>query len=161
MTICAFSDSFTLTLSALYAKLIFVLGIAFPVTDILTPTRAESSKNFYQGFYLFLYTTSVAFVIFVYATHLKNRQLFSIIDTYEARSGDKNALSDKKKIIRYGSFYLRVGAIAFGIGSMVYSGLEFGQYFELKNDEVSHFLFTLSLTNPFLFSAMSKLFDCP
>lgn len=35
---------------------------------------------------------------------------------------------------RYGSFYLRVGAVAFGIGSMVYSGLEFGQYFELKGD---------------------------
>lgn len=32
----------------------------------------------------------------------------------------------------HASFYLRVGAIAFGIGSMVYSGLEFGQYFELK-----------------------------
>jgi hypothetical protein len=27
-----------------------------------------------------------------------------------------------------------VGAIAFGIGTMVYSGLEFGQYFELKNN---------------------------
>lgn len=35
-------------------------------------------------------------------------------------------------ISRLGSFYLRVGAVAFGIGSMVYSGLEFGQYFELK-----------------------------
>lgn len=77
---------------------------------------------------------SVAFVIFVYSTHLKNRQLFTIIDTYEARSGDKSALSSKKRVIRYGSFYLRVGAIAFGIGSMVYSGLEFGQYFELKSD---------------------------
>lgn len=77
--------------------------------------------------------TSVAFVIFVYSTHLKNRQLFSIIDNYEAKSGDKH-LSSKKRVIRYGSFYLRVGAIAFGIGSMVYSGLEFGQYFELKED---------------------------
>lgn len=36
---------------------------------------------------------------------------------------------------RYGSFYLRVGAVAFGIGSMVYSGLELGQYFELKGEE--------------------------
>lgn len=36
--------------------------------------------------------------------------------------------------MRYGSFYLRLGIVAFGIGSMVYCGLEFGQYFELKND---------------------------
>ena len=38
----------------------------------------------------------------------------------------------KKRIPHFGSFYLRVGAIAFGIGTMVYSGLEFGQYFELN-----------------------------
>lgn len=37
----------------------------------------------------------------------------------------------------FGSFYLRVGAIAFGIGTMVYSGLELGQYFELESDEES------------------------
>lgn len=57
-------------------------------------------------------------MIFVYSTHLKNRQLFTIIDTYEAKSGDRSgALDSKKRVIRYGSFYLRVGAIAFGIGS--------------------------------------------
>lgn len=61
----------------------------------------------------------------------------------------------------YGSFYLRMGAvgmfrlefylnqnkidmilmsssIAFGIGSMIYSGLEFGQYFELERDTKCH-----------------------
>lgn len=119
-------------LSALYAKFIFILGIAFPITDILA---LRAPPSFYQGFYLFLYLTSVAFVVFVYSTHLKNRAVFSIIDNYEQKSGDKHAMSLKKRIIRYGSFYLRVGAIAFGIGSMVYSGLEFGQYFELKDDD--------------------------
>lgn len=44
-------------------------------------------------------------------------------------------LNHKKRVIRYGSFYLRVGAIAFGIGSMVYSGLVFGEYFDLKADD--------------------------
>lgn len=38
----------------------------------------------------------------------------------------------KRKAHRFGSFYLRVGAIAFAIGNMVYSGLEFGQFFELN-----------------------------
>ncbi|KAH8386759.1 hypothetical protein KR093_002397 [Drosophila rubida] len=38
----------------------------------------------------------------------------------------------------YGSFYLRMGAVAFGIGSMIYSGLEFGQYFELNPDTKCH-----------------------
>ena len=48
----------------------------------------------------------------------------------------------------FGSFYLRIGAITFGIGSMVYSGLEFGQYFELKGD--------ISTTNYFC-SIITKL----
>ncbi|XP_018899410.1 proton channel OtopLc isoform X2 [Bemisia tabaci] len=30
----------------------------------------------------------------------------------------------------HGSFFLRVGAIAFGLGTMIYSGLEFGVFFE-------------------------------
>ena len=38
----------------------------------------------------------------------------------------------------YGSFYLRMGAVAFGIGSMIYSGLEFGQYFELERNTKCH-----------------------
>lgn len=37
--------------------------------------------------------------------------------------------------VHFGSFYLRLGAVAFGIGSMIYSGLEFGQYFELESKE--------------------------
>lgn len=77
---------------------------------------------------------SILFILFVYITHIKNRKYFDIIDNYEKRSGDTK-LSHKKRVIKYGSFYLRVGSIAFGIGSMVYSGLAFGQYFELKADD--------------------------
>lgn len=84
-------------------------------------------------FYLYLYIMSILFILFVYVTHIRNRKYFDIIENYEQRSGDTK-LSHKKRVIRYGSFYLRVGSIAFGIGSMVYSGLEFGQYFELKAD---------------------------
>lgn len=31
----------------------------------------------------------------------------------------------------HGSFFLRIGAIAFGLGTMIYSGLEFGSWFEI------------------------------
>ena len=31
-----------------------------------------------------------------------------------------------------------MGAVAFGIGSMIYSGLEFGQYFELEQNTKCH-----------------------
>lgn len=47
-------------------------------------------------------------------------------------------LSPTRPAQHYGSFYLRMGAVAFGIGSMIYSGLEFGQYFELEQDTKCH-----------------------
>lgn len=43
-----------------------------------------------------------------------------------------------RPVQHYGSFYLRMGAVAFGIGSMIYSGLEFGQYFELEQNTKCH-----------------------
>ncbi|CAO1370323.1 unnamed protein product, partial [Diamesa serratosioi] len=96
----------------------------------------------------------------MYSSHLKNRAVFSIITNYEAKSGDRNnSLSMKKRVIRYGSFYLRVGAIAFGIGSMVYSGLEFGQYFELKEDDrCQNFLIALNPAARMLLSILQMQF---
>lgn len=72
-------DAITTVLSALYAKLIVVLGIAFPVTDVLS---SNSHPSFYQGFYLYLYVVSVAFVVFMYTAHLRTRALFTMIDSF-------------------------------------------------------------------------------
>jgi hypothetical protein len=55
-------DQLSIALSALYAKLIVVCGIAFPVTDIVS---LRAPPSFYQGFYLLLYSISVGFVIFM------------------------------------------------------------------------------------------------
>lgn len=104
------------------------MGIAFPVTDVIS---AKANPSFYQGFYLYLYVVSVAFVAFVYAAHFRNSVVTSLIDQY-GNNIAKDENTKRKHESRHGSFYLRVGAIAFGVGSMVYTGLELGQYFELK-----------------------------
>nr|XP_029717767.1 proton channel OtopLc isoform X2 [Aedes albopictus]XP_029717768.1 proton channel OtopLc isoform X2 [Aedes albopictus] len=119
-------DALSTALSALYAKVIVILGIALPVTEILS---SQIPANVYQGFYLYLYTVSILFVIFVYASNMRRRAVMTLIKTYHEKT---NAYPTKKRVPHFGSFYLRVGAIAFGIGTMVYSGLEFGQYFELN-----------------------------
>lgn len=64
-------DALTTALSAFYAKLIVVLGIAFPITDIV---GAKAPNVFYQGFYLYLYMVSVTFVAFMYLTRLRSRK---------------------------------------------------------------------------------------
>ncbi|KFB37965.1 AGAP000075-PA-like protein [Anopheles sinensis] len=121
-------DALSTALSALYAKIIVILGIALPVTEILS---SQIPANVYQGFYLFLYTVSIVFVIFVYASTMRRRAVMTLIKNYHAKTNSTGG-SSKKRVPHFGSFYLRVGAIAFGIGTMVYSGLEFGQYFELN-----------------------------
>ncbi|XP_065090975.1 proton channel OtopLc-like isoform X2 [Ochlerotatus camptorhynchus] len=118
-------DALSTALSALYAKVIVILGIALPVTEILS---SQIPADVYQGFYLYLYTVSIMFVIFVYASNMRRRAVMTLIKSYHEKT---NAYPTKKRVPHFGSFYLRVGAIAFGIGTMVYSGLEFGQYFEL------------------------------
>lgn len=76
-------DAISTALSALYAKLIVVLGIALPVTDILS---VRGPASFYQGFYLYLYLVSVAFVAYMYVAHVRSRTLFTLLDTFSKLS---------------------------------------------------------------------------
>ncbi|KAG6448041.1 hypothetical protein O3G_MSEX005308 [Manduca sexta] len=48
----------------------------------------------------------------------------------------------------HGSFFLRIGAIAFGLGTMIYNGLEFGTFFELPLDSPCYLI--LKGVNPVL-----------
>ncbi|XP_055545256.1 proton channel OtopLc-like isoform X2 [Wyeomyia smithii] len=124
-------DHFSTAVSVLYAKLLIVLGIAFPITDVVSE---HTVTNYYEGFFVYLYFTSALFMSYMCFVLLQHKSKLKILlEGYEQPSDIPELL--KPKVTRFGSFYLRVGAIAFGIGSMVYSGLEFGQYFELNNDE--------------------------
>ncbi|XP_072941800.1 proton channel OtopLc-like isoform X2 [Epargyreus clarus] len=132
-------EALSKALSALYAKLLVVLGLAFPITEVIANGVPDT---YYQGFYLYLYVVSIVFVIFQYTNLVRQKAVNMIILGHkEADKEDKNdkttpkeRIKVKETISRYGSFYLRLGAIAFGIGSMVYSGLEFGEYFEMSDD---------------------------
>lgn len=117
------NDALSTALSALYAKFIVILGISLPLTEILSH---RLSPVFYQMFYLFLYAGSCCFVGFVYLSRIRMKSRIPI---------ETGSSTHSRSAAGFGSFYLRVGAIAFGIGAMVYSGLEFGQYFETKCKE--------------------------
>lgn len=71
-----YSDAYISALSALYAKVLFVLGIAFPVTEVLS---SRVSTHYYQGYYLFLYLGSIGFMTFMYMTLLKDKAVFKIL----------------------------------------------------------------------------------
>nr|CAD7393884.1 unnamed protein product [Timema cristinae] len=154
-------------LSALYGKLLIVLGLAFPLAQIMSakvpPSFYEVRNNDYRrlggrknpGFYLYLYFVSMLFLLCMYGLVLKQKAVESVLmgttkshNKQVETDGDTDAMLEAgikpktptvtAKRSRYGSFYLRMGAVAFGIGSMIYSGLEFGQYFELEKNTNCH-----------------------
>ncbi|XP_034248135.1 proton channel OtopLc-like isoform X2 [Thrips palmi] len=172
-------DALATTLSALYGKLIVVMGIAFPMAEVISTYIPPS---FYEGFYLYLYFGSMLFLLYMYAMLLKDKAAASVSNSFSKSKKSKrpksisnSSHSDSSDSAppspsphtdtevstateqeryraaayrrqsgqfyhqqHYGSFYLRMGAVAFGIGSMIYSGLEFGQYFELERNTKCH-----------------------
>ncbi|XP_050100657.1 proton channel OtopLc-like [Anopheles aquasalis] len=111
--------------SALYAKLLIILGITLPVTELVS---RQAPINFHQPFYLYLYGVSIVLCALL---HLE-RYRHPIDATQHPAS---SSTGDRGGSAHHASFYLRIGAIAFGVGSLVYSALDFGQYFERSHDE--------------------------
>ncbi|XP_017786211.1 PREDICTED: otopetrin-2-like isoform X2 [Nicrophorus vespilloides] len=158
------ADALATTLSALYGKLLVVMGTAFPMAEVISTYVPPS---FYEVYYLYLYLGSMLFLFYMYIVLIRDRRKRKLEEdeknksaksegstisneesdnttdsSYRPRKGSLLALPPKQN---YGSFYLRMGAVAFGIGSMIYSGLEFGQYFELERNTKCHNIF-LALT---------------
>ncbi|KAJ8724916.1 hypothetical protein PYW07_015874 [Mythimna separata] len=169
MHVISASDALATTLSALYGKLLVVMGIAFPMAEVISTYIPPS---FYEGFYLYLYIGSMVFLLYMYAALARDRRKSEAADTTVVAKSDSSSspsesdscssrterstataahmtpqLAAKRLSLgfalasrthHYGSFYLRMGAVAFGIGSMIYSGLEFGQYWELERNTNCH-----------------------
>ncbi|KAJ8726941.1 hypothetical protein PYW08_015338 [Mythimna loreyi] len=109
-------ESMTVVLSAFYAKLLIVLGIALPVTSTI---QNEVYTNVISDvFTMYLYIVSMLFLGYTFY-HLRIAK----------REKDENV-----KRTRYGSFYLHMGVAGFGVGSIIYSCLQFGGYFDLSGD---------------------------
>ena len=74
-----FSDALSTALSALYAKIVVIIGIALPITELLSQ---RIPAGVYQGFYVYLYFVSISFVVFIYAAQLKNKAMLGVIKDY-------------------------------------------------------------------------------
>nr|XP_045605705.1 uncharacterized protein LOC123762940 isoform X2 [Procambarus clarkii] len=203
------NDSLIACLSALYGKLLVVMGMAFPIAEVISH---DIPISFYNGFYLYLYIGSIIFLVYAYVfllrslnlptEHLKSK--FQSLRSYMAMpdlntvfprrntaqqegparmSSRDSRLSGCSEIDKesdrasintmsfkppkfaitgsnnHGSMYLKMGAVLFGIGSMIYSGLEVGQYFELKaDDDCANILLVVSPAARMLFTFIQMYF---
>ncbi|KAK4311564.1 hypothetical protein Pmani_016929 [Petrolisthes manimaculis] len=179
------NDSLIACVSALYGKLLVVMGMAFPVAEVISH---DIPISFYNGFYLYLYIGSIIFLVYAYifllqtinlpTTHIKSKfQTLKRIASRDSRVGScydaeqeidrcsVNTLSIKRNKYtltegtNHGSMYLKMGAVLFGIGSMIYSGLEVGQYFELQaDDSCADILLVISPAARMLFTFIQMYF---
>ncbi|KAH0999642.1 hypothetical protein HUJ04_006030 [Dendroctonus ponderosae] len=141
------------------------MGTAFPMAEVISTYIPPS---FYEAYYLYLYIGSMFFLLYLYMVLLRDKRQMKKMDrkANKSQASKDEVISDEEsdddsnstsvssseapkyrprvaslsmgKQNHYGSFYLRMGAVAFGIGSMIYSGLEFGQYFELERNTKCH-----------------------
>lgn len=58
-----FSDALQATVSALYCKMLVILGLAFPMSEVMS---AKVPRGFYQLFYVYLFLGSLLFLIYIY-----------------------------------------------------------------------------------------------
>ncbi|KAJ8922686.1 hypothetical protein NQ315_007718 [Exocentrus adspersus] len=125
------------TISAFYAKILVILGLALPVTDAIATFQHDK----FDGFYIYMYLGSILFLIYMYVTHLKektkqeNWMYVACRGKPEFPSTEyQNRSLKKDAYFHYGSFYFRMGVTGFGIGSVIYSALQFGEYWELSSE---------------------------
>ncbi|XP_076676987.1 proton channel OtopLc [Andrena cerasifolii] len=115
-------------MSTLYAKLLIVVGVAVPVAASVTERVPPYMK---QGFYLYLYLVSVLFVIAMYVIVLRDKAVRTLTQKNEKKQqtfafDEKGDRVNVGQTQQYGSFCLRLGAVGFGAGSLVFTGLQIG-----------------------------------
>uniref|UniRef100_A0A6A7FUC1 Otopetrin-2-like isoform X9 n=1 Tax=Hirondellea gigas TaxID=1518452 RepID=A0A6A7FUC1_9CRUS len=150
-----------ITLSMLYATLLVVVCLGFLLSEVLTH---NVPLYYYEAFFTYLYAGSILFLLYVFCYLLtgsgggpapkpKNSQKRKgeevpgdeTSPTTEKLTGTTTPPKPRKTKISdnehsHGSFFLRVGVIAFGLGTMIYNGLEFGVFLEIPLDSPCHMI---------------------
>lgn len=141
----SFAESMCVITSGLYMMFVVLTGLVLPVAENFVE---EPYPAIFEGFYIYLYVMSIAFLIYAYSYLLRlrttsaSRRGRTIVSSVPVQNRKRHPSADGSTDPQTGSFYLRLGAVGFGIGSMIKSGLHFGEYFEMTSSPVcSHVLF--------------------
>ncbi|KAK9870953.1 hypothetical protein WA026_009915 [Henosepilachna vigintioctopunctata] len=125
-------------IASFYCKALIVMGVAIPITDAITLNR---NIYFFRIFYIYLYSCSILFLCYVCLIQIKDKSVRSglhQIKRFKTMAWENERFNQP---VKYGSFYLRMGVTGFGMGSVIYAGFQFGQYFEYSSENYcAHFL---------------------
>lgn len=148
-------DNISVVASMMYGILMSVLAAVVPITETFA---SQSPSQMFEIFYIFMYLVSFIFVMYTNLFILKRKSrlmkfLLAIIGrvrgllrnksdkgVVNGRAGEEpSAISrrsfntDTTHLMYSGSFPLRIGAVVFGVASMVHSGLNFAYFFQVRD----------------------------
>ncbi|XP_042873666.1 uncharacterized protein LOC122254176 isoform X2 [Penaeus japonicus] len=156
-------------MSGMYGKLVVLLMLAFCLTEVLDNQVLPLT---FQGIFLmYLYVGSIVAIMCIYVTVIADN-CPSITASKEnlTKNGDpeagsitsfgtlKRAHISRSKTSRT-SFYLRVGALVFGLGTLIFNGLEIAMHSTMKGECVEDIVFAHPILQAlFTFLQMHFLF---
>lgn len=125
-------------LSSMYGRLVVLISVAFCVTEMTDTTIMPLT---YQGtFMMYLYVVSIVTILGIYGSVIAD-SLHTVTSSKQnlTASGDPDLISlasfgtlKRAHIspanVSRSSFYLRVGALVFGVGTLVFNGLEIAMH---------------------------------
>ena len=95
--------------STVYGKILLSATIAGVISGAMV---SDLRNKYLEGFFFYLYIVSIIFLVYVFCYLLHEKS-----DSYNPKTSTH--------IRSYGSFILRFGAVIFGIGTVVYSTMDF------------------------------------
>ena len=110
-----FRDALQSVITALYCKIVVILGLAFPMAEVVSDNVAP---GYYQLFYVYLFLMSLIFLLVIYIDLWKSKATWAISHKRRHHSNPNHEQDHTDGIfklprprVHYGSFYLRLGAV--------------------------------------------------
>ncbi|XP_076046283.1 uncharacterized protein LOC143028294 [Oratosquilla oratoria] len=156
-------------MSGMYGKLVVLLMLAFCLTEVLDNKVAPLT---FQGIYLmYLYVGSIVAIMCIYVSVIIDNcpsitaSKENLTKTSDPEIGSitsfgtlKRAHISRSKTSRT-SFYLRVGALVFGLGTLIFNGLEIAMHATMNGECVEDIIFAHPILQAlFTFLQMHFLF---
>ncbi len=116
------SDALQSVVTALYCKILVILGLAFPMAEVISD---NVPRGYYQLFYVYLFMGSLLFLFCIYIDLLRTRAMQTGNKTKRDKPkrgsrqiGQEDQIDRTTEVnavprprAHYGSFYLRLGAV--------------------------------------------------
>jgi len=114
------SDALQETVSALYCKVLIILGLAFPMAEVMS---AKVPQGYYQLFYVYLYLGSLLFLASVYIDVLRTKAQMKVARQKRRMKLKREQLQSKQQQLKEELTSSGGGTELAGTGGM---GFEFG-----------------------------------